>query len=138
MSEEFERENKEGLEEIISKPVIIKAEAYKTIILYASRYANQAIPPKDWKEIYGILTGYSDNDFVYVEKAHALTFGHDTDVSLDERHYIFIDEIQQQLDMEGEGQFIVGWFHSHPGLSLFFSYVDLINQLGFQAKYNDA
>ncbi|MFX1413595.1 MAG: hypothetical protein ACFFA2_07105, partial [Promethearchaeota archaeon] len=76
MSEEFERENKEGLEEIISKPVIIKAEAYKTIILYASRYANQAIPPKDWKEIYGILTGYSDNDFVYVEKAHALTFGH--------------------------------------------------------------
>lgn len=138
MSEEFERENKEGLEEIISKPVIIKAEAYKTIILYASRYANQAIPPEDWKEIYGILTGYSDNDFVYVEKAHALTFGHDTDVSLDERHYIFIDEIQQQLDMEGEGQFIVGWFHSHPGLSLFFSYVDLINQLGFQAKYNDA
>lgn len=138
MSEEFEKENKEELEEVISKPVIIKAEAYKTIILYASRYSNQAIPPKDWKEIYGILTGYSDDDFVYVEKAHALTFGHDTDVNLDERHYIFIDEIQQQLDAEGEGQFIVGWFHSHPGLSLFFSYVDLINQLGFQAKYNDA
>jgi len=121
-----------------SKPVIIQAEAYKTIILYASRYANKEIPKADWKEIYGILTGYVDDDFVYVENAYALTFGHDTDVQLDQRHYIFIDEIQQQLDEEGKNHFIVGWFHSHPGLSLFFSYTDLINQLGFQAKNEDA
>jgi proteasome lid subunit RPN8/RPN11/tetratricopeptide (TPR) repeat protein len=121
-----------------SKPVIIQAEAYKTIILYASRYANKEIPNADWKEIYGILTGYVDDDFVYVENAYALTFGHDTDVQLDQRHYIFIDEIQQRLDEEGKGHFIVGWFHSHPGLSLFFSYTDLINQLGFQAKNEDA
>ena len=121
-----------------SKPVIIQAEAYKTIILYASRYANKEIPKADWKEIYGILTGYVEEDFVHVENAYALTFGHDTDVQLDQRHYIFIDEIQQQLDEEGKGHFIVGWFHSHPGLSLFFSYTDLINQLGFQAKNEDA
>ena len=121
-----------------SKPVIIQAEAYKTIILYASRYANKEIPKADWKEIYGILTGYVDEDFVHVENAYALTFGHDTDVQLDQRHYIFIDEIQQQLDEEGKDHFIVGWFHSHPGLSLFFSYTDLINQLGFQAKNEDA
>ncbi len=147
MTEDFERDENEDPdddreniqeEERVSKPVVIKAEAYKTIILYASRYANQALPAKDWKEIYGILTGYSDEDFVYVENSYALTFGHDTDVSLDERHYVFIDEIQQQLDKEEQGHFIVGWFHSHPGLSLFFSYVDLINQLGFQAKYSDA
>ena len=121
-----------------SKPVIIQAEAYKTIILYASRYANKEISKADWKEIYGILTGYVDEDFVHVENAYALTFGHDTDVQLDQRHYIFIDEIQQQLDEERKGHFIVGWFHSHPGLSLFFSYTDLINQLGFQAKNEDA
>ena len=121
-----------------SKPVIIDANAYKTIILYASRYANQAVPPKEWKEIYGILTGYVDNDFLYVKNAYALTFGHDTDVQLDERHYVFIDEIQQKLDEEGNNHFVVGWFHSHPGLSLFFSYIDLINQLGFQAKFEEA
>jgi len=129
---------KEILAKSESKPVIIQAEAYKTIILYASRYANKEIPKADWKEIYGILTGYIDDDFVRVENAYALTFGHDTDVQLDQRHYIFIDEIQQQLDEEGKRHFIVGWFHSHPGLSLFFSYIDLINQLGFQAKNNDA
>ena len=29
--------------------------------------------------------------------------------------------------------FNVGWYHSHPNLSCFFSAVDIRNQLGFQA-----
>ncbi|MBD3342351.1 MAG: hypothetical protein GF353_24840 [Candidatus Lokiarchaeota archaeon] len=124
----------------IGKPIIIKAEAYKTIILYASRYANKVIPPKDWKEIYGILVGYANDDVVYVERAEPLAFGHATDVQLDERHYGFIEEIQEKLDQETTkpNYYIIGWFHSHPGLGLFFSYIDIINQLGFQAKNNDA
>ncbi|MFX1317211.1 MAG: hypothetical protein ACFE9T_15220 [Promethearchaeota archaeon] len=121
----------------INKPVVVRAEAYKTIILYASRYANKSIAPENWKEIYGILIGYSDNELVYVERAEALTFGHATDVQLDERHYGFIEEIQEKLDKERKGLYMIGWFHSHPGLGLFFSYIDLINQLGFQAKNDD-
>ncbi|TXT59048.1 MAG: hypothetical protein BAJALOKI2v1_260017 [Promethearchaeota archaeon] len=132
-----ERREGESNEERIEKPVVIKAEAYKTIILYASRYANKSIPKEEWKEIYGILVGYSDKDYVYVERAEGLTFGHSTDVQLDERHYVFIDEIQQKLDKEKKDFYIIGWFHSHPGLGLFFSYIDLINQLGFQAKNPD-
>lgn len=130
---------RENIQEKIGKPVIIKAEAYKTIILYASRYANDMIPPKDWKEIYGILIGYSDNDFVYIEKAEALTYGHATDVQLDEKHYGFIEEIQEKLMLNDTTKqyYMIGWFHSHPGLGLFFSYIDLINQLGFQARNDD-
>ncbi|MFO7795346.1 MAG: hypothetical protein ACQERB_10660 [Promethearchaeati archaeon] len=125
-------------EEEYEKAVIIKAEAYKTIILYASRYANKSIPPEKWKEIYGILIGYTDEEFVYVERAEALTFGHATDVQLDERHYGFIQNIEEKLEEENQNQYIVGWFHSHPGLGLFFSYIDLINQLGFQGANPDA
>ncbi len=121
----------------ISKPVIIRADAYKTIILYASRYANKSIPPEQWKEIYGILIGNSDEELVYVERAEALTFGHSTDVQLDARHYGFIENIQDTLEKEGKGYYMVGWFHSHPGLNLFFSYIDLINQLGFQPSNDD-
>jgi proteasome lid subunit RPN8/RPN11 len=130
---------RESIQEKIGKPVILKAEAYKTIILYASRYANDMIPPKDWKEIYGILIGYSDNDFVYIEKAEALTYGHATDVQLDEKHYGFIEEIQEKLILNEVTKefYMIGWFHSHPGLGLFFSYIDLINQLGFQARNAD-
>jgi len=152
MTEEFERKdidenNKENeeqgeeqyitKEERISKPVILSAEAYKTIILYASRYANQGIPPEQWKEIYGILTGYTDEDFVHVENAFALTFGHETDVQLDNRHLVFISEIEDNLYKEGKGHFVVGWFHSHPGLGLFFSEIDLINQIWFQQNNDD-
>ncbi|MFX1572088.1 MAG: hypothetical protein ACFFB0_05025 [Promethearchaeota archaeon] len=157
MTEEFRKTNKEEdlkkanleteleKEEIkeesqiqkIGKPIVIRADAYKTIILYASRYANKSIPPEEWKEIYGILIGRSDEDLVYIERAEALTFGHATDVQLDERHYGFIEEIQERLDKEGKRYYMVGWFHSHPGLNLFFSYIDLINQLGFQQNNDD-
>ncbi|KKK87414.1 hypothetical protein LCGC14_2753510, partial [marine sediment metagenome] len=62
----------------IGKPVVVKADAYKTIILYASRYANQAIKPEEWKEIYGVLIGSTTEELVIVEHAEALTFGHAT------------------------------------------------------------
>ncbi|MHA2325923.1 MAG: hypothetical protein ACXACB_11015 [Promethearchaeota archaeon] len=122
----------------IGKPVVIKADAYKTIILYASRYANQAIKSEEWKEIYGVLIGSATEDLVLVEQAEALTFGHATDVQLDERHYGFIEGIENKLYQDKKGRYIIGWFHSHPGLGLFFSYIDLINQLGFQGKNDDA
>lgn len=121
-----------------AKPILIKAEAYKTIILYASRYANQAIPSPEWKEIYGVLIGYIADAVVYVERAEALTFGHSTDVQLDQRHYTFIAEIEDKLYEENQGRFVVGWFHSHPGLGLFFSDIDIFNQLGFQARNPDS
>ena len=124
-------------QEKIGKPVVVKADAYKTIILYASRYANQAIKPEEWKEIYGVLIGSTTDELVMVEEAEALTFGHATDVQLDERHYGFIEGIENKLYEEGKGRFIVGWFHSHPGLNLFFSYIDIINQLGFQQNNPD-
>jgi len=135
--EEQEKQSSEKDTEKHEKPIILKAEAYKTIILYASRYANQNIPSSEWKEIYGVLIGWADNDFVYVERAEALTYGHATDVQLEPRHYIFIDEIQQKPEVEGKGFYVVGWFHSHPGLNLFFSYIDLLNQLGFQQNNPD-
>ncbi len=136
---ELNEENKKELEKVKpGKAVIIKAEAYKTIILYASRYSNNAIESRDWKEIYGILIGYTEDELVYVEQAEALTFGHSTDVQLDERHYGFIEKIENKLYEENSKNYIIGWFHSHPGLGLFFSYVDLINQLGFQGKNDDA
>ena len=135
-TEEIQEDNQ--IEKKISKPVVVRAEAYKTIILYASRYSNKSIPPKEWKEIYGVLVGYSDEEILYVERAEPLAFGHATDVQLDERHYGFIEEIQNKLYNEGKGKYIIGWFHSHPGLGLFFSYIDLINQLFFQGLNDDS
>ncbi|MFW9952766.1 MAG: hypothetical protein ACFFKA_21810 [Candidatus Thorarchaeota archaeon] len=135
------QENKmlpEEIEPITSKAVVINAETYKTVILYASRYANNSIPRKDWKEIYGLLIGYSDEDFVHVERAIPMTYGAETEVQFSETDYGDVEKLLEDLEQEGKGYFIIGWFHSHPGLILFFSYIDLINQLGFQGKFEDA
>lgn len=119
------------------KKVIIHAEAYKSIILYATRYANASIPRSQWREIYGILIGVISDDAVIVERAEPMTYGESHDVELGPEHYGFIAEIQDQLDAEGKGRFMVGWFHSHPGLSLFYSYVDIYNQISFQQANPD-
>ncbi|MHA1731990.1 MAG: hypothetical protein ACTSU5_08595 [Promethearchaeota archaeon] len=121
------------------KKVILHAEAYKSIILFAARYANASIPREEWKEIYGVLTGYIDRDAdtVVVEKAIALTSGESTDVHLEARHYAQIAEVENQLFSEGKGRFMVGWFHSHPGLTIFYSYVDIMNHLAFQTANPD-
>ncbi|MHA1341090.1 MAG: hypothetical protein ACTSO2_14040 [Promethearchaeota archaeon] len=128
---------KENKKEIGEKKVIIHAAAYKSIILYSTRYANPAIPREQWKEIYGILIGVKSDDAVIVEQAIPMTYGESTDVTLGPEHYGFIEEIQDKLDKEGKGRFMVGWFHSHPGLSLFYSYVDINNQIFFQSLNPD-
>ncbi len=122
------------------KTVIIQASAYKSVVLYASRYANPSIPQPDWKEIYGIMIGYIEQkkNKVIVTRCEPLTFGEATDVQLRSEHYVQIDEIQTRLEQEGKGEWIVGWWHSHPGLTLFFSYIDLLNQLYFQSVNSDA
>ena len=130
--------NEESKEDVYAPPkptrmkVVINADAYKTIILYSSRYANASIPRNEWKEIYGILVGIQNKDEVIVEKAIPMTFGHSTDVELGPEHYGFIGQIEDKLYAENEGRYVVGWFHSHPGLSLFYSWVDITNQISFQ------
>jgi proteasome lid subunit RPN8/RPN11 len=119
------------------KKVILSAEAYKTIILYATRYANASIPKEQWREIYGILIGTSDEHSVIIDRAEPMTYGEATDVELGPEHYGFIAEIQDKLDGEGRNRYMVGWFHSHPGLGLFYSYVDIINQISFQGPNPD-
>ncbi len=119
------------------KKVILSAEAYKTIILYSTRYANTSIPKEQWREIYGILIGTSDENSVIIDRAEPMTYGEATDVELGPEHYGFIAEIQDKLDAEGQNRYMVGWFHSHPGLGLFYSYVDIINQISFQAPNPD-
>lgn len=120
------------------KPVIIHAESYKDIILHACKYANSAILEDEWKMVYGVLSGYSDDQFLYVKNAHPIAVGSAKEVSIKDQGYIKFGEIMEKLDSEGKGHFVIGSYHSKPGLSLFMSKVDLINHLGFQARFNDA
>ena len=86
-----------------------------------------------------VLFWVNENDqFLYVKNAHPIAVGSAKEVSVKDQGYIKFGEIMEKLDSEGKGHFVIGSYHSKPGLSLFMSKVDLINHLGFQARFNDA
>ncbi|MHA1379938.1 MAG: hypothetical protein ACTSRG_16330 [Candidatus Helarchaeota archaeon] len=123
--------NQEKIE--IKGSVKIKAKAYKDIVLHASRFCNLKIPRNQWKEVYGFLVGTIKGEDVIINDAVPMTHGGTTEVKFEEKHYIEAAELDSKLAGEGQGQnFIVGWYHSHPGLDLFLSSVDIQNHMGFQ------
>lgn len=53
-------------------------------------------------------------------------------VQLDE---VFMARVADALHSANLGLYIVGWYHSHPGLSIFMSATDVRTQLAYQAIY---
>ncbi|MHA1695575.1 MAG: Mov34/MPN/PAD-1 family protein [Candidatus Helarchaeota archaeon] len=126
-----EREGKKRESDVVEPgKVRISLEAYETIVLHACRFANVKIPMDSWKEIYGFLIGVIDGDDVIVKRCVPMAHGSSVEVEFNEEHYIKSAEVDSMAAERGE--FIVGWYHSHPGLGLFLSSTDIQNHLGYQ------
>lgn len=121
----------------VAKPAVISASAYKTIILYCGRYANQSMSKNEWKESYGLLSGYSDADFVYIKEAYPITRGHGSETRLQVTYGIALRKIRGEIARQEDGMHLIGWFHSHPGYGLSFSETDILNQIDFQQQDKD-
>ena len=123
---------------IIRSPVYLKYKAYDRIIGYATRYANEYINKKEWKEVFGILIGTVKEEYlVIVKDAIPIRVGGKAEVELDSIHYTDVSQIDETIyekDKESNStDFIVGWWHSHPNLGFFFSETDCQTQLGYQS-----
>lgn len=118
--------------------VILNKKVYRTIIASCVRYANARIPEEDWLEIYGILIGHldKDNDAVIVSEAYPITHTmkkqHILKVSYDSPDYVHTVAIEEEAYTHDPPEFIVGWYHSHPGIKVMFSQDDIKNQLFWQ------
>ncbi len=120
--------------------VTIKAEALKSVIMYAVRYADDTIPEYDWKEVYGFLIGQVKGNDIHVEGAVPMTSGEATEVVFDATHYSraweLDNEIAEKNERENTNSFVCGWWHTHPfksnPQSIFLSSIDVANHLGFQ------
>ncbi len=64
--------------------------------------------------------------------------GTDVEVEFKEEHYIKAETISTAVAERNDNEFIVGWYHTHPGLGLFLSPTDTINQLGYQTLNDKA
>ncbi len=130
-------ETKDRMSDIEDPSVcVLSLEAYEHIVLHATRFANTKVPMDAWKEVYGFLIGTVDNGRVLVKKAVPMAHGSSVEVEFTDDHYIKSAQIDSWA--AERNMFIVGWYHSHPGLGLFLSSTDITNQLGYQGPNPDA
>jgi proteasome lid subunit RPN8/RPN11 len=107
--------------------------------VFASRHANEKIEADKQREVYGILIGNVNETTreVRVNQAIGILAGERTAVEFESKQYVDLSNIDESIwkqSVEYErGDFICGWWHSHPGFGLFYSQTDITNHLGFQS-----
>ncbi|MFX0100679.1 MAG: Mov34/MPN/PAD-1 family protein [Candidatus Hodarchaeota archaeon] len=129
----------EKIKEINAKPVKILPGAYQKMLMHVLRFGSLGLPRDQWRECYGMCVGYFENEQITISDALPTTHGTDIGVEFVEENYVFMAEFQDQLDKINEEieekdkkLFIVGWYHSHPGMERFLSSVDVRNQISYQ------
>lgn len=111
--------------------------AYRKIIGYGLRYANEEMSSKDWREVYGILIGsVEENKKVLIKDAIPMVVGDRAGVKYENKQYVDMAQIDESVYersvQDKKHDFIIGWWHTHPGFGFFYSPVDCMTQLGYQ------
>lgn len=118
-------------------PVLLTLKAYKRIVGYAVRYANQNLNTDKWREVYGILIGVIEKDEkVVIKDAIPMVVGDRAGVKYENKQYVDMAQIDasvyERSVQDNRDDFIIGWWHTHPGFGFFYSPIDCMTQLGYQ------
>lgn len=113
--------------------VLLKQCTYRNMMLHMLHYARHGVSQSNWVETAGWIIGKIEDDDVVCMDAFPIMTGSAVEFEFKEEHYIKAAAIDNELFERDEGEFIVGWYHSHPGLGLFLSHTDIMNHLGFQS-----
>lgn len=118
--------------------VIIPKKVYLTLVAAAVRFANARIPKDDWLEVSGIFTGRNEGNDVIITEAYPIMHQElDKDAVIDQ--YKWADEDYEALYIIDDlafskipPEFVVGWWHSHPGFKVMMSHIDIRTTLSYQ------
>jgi proteasome lid subunit RPN8/RPN11 len=130
--EEEVKEEKEAGAEAESEEeetIILSYRALNKVLRHGMRFSNPKAPKKEWIECMGFLVGDVVDGVVEISDAIPMVHGSIVEVEFQDEHYAKADEINQSLTNEN---WIVGWYHTHPGHGLFLSPVDRVNHAGYQ------
>ncbi|MHA1265325.1 MAG: hypothetical protein ACTSRS_08845 [Candidatus Helarchaeota archaeon] len=111
--------------------VLLTRQVLEDMLIYALTYANRTMNYADYREVIALIVGKIKKDDVVITEIIPMTSGTETEVEFKEEDYAKAAEINEEVATRGE--FIVGWFHTHPALGLFLSPADIMNQLGYQS-----
>lgn len=115
------------------REVFIAMKVFTEICNFSAQYASNYLPKSKWVESMGYLFCRRDGNRYLVEDAVGISRGGETYVTMTPDQLARIEQLQQ----EHSSQFLGGWFHTHPGLSPFFSSTDIQNQMFYQAGNED-
>ncbi|MFW9820251.1 MAG: hypothetical protein ACFFE5_11635 [Candidatus Thorarchaeota archaeon] len=118
--------------------IIIPKKVYLTVVAASVRFANTRIPNDDWLEVSGIFTGRNEGDDVVISEAFPIMHQElDKDAVIDQ--YKWLDEdyeatyiIDELAFSKDPPEFVVGWWHSHPGFKVMMSHIDIRTTLSYQ------
>jgi len=119
--------------------VIISKKVYFTILATSVRFANQKIPVDDWLEIYGVFIGKNKDDDVLISNAYPITHQKKNPEDVIDKVYWSNEDYESFALIDDEafnqGEFTVGWFHSHPGMKVMMTSLDIQTTSTYQ-QYN--
>jgi proteasome lid subunit RPN8/RPN11 len=118
--------------------IIIPKKVYLTVVAASVRFANARIPKDDWLEVSGIFTGRNEADDVIISEAFPIMHQElDKDAVIDQ--YKWSDEdyeatyvIDELAFSKDPPEFVIGWWHSHPGFKVMMSHIDIRTTLSYQ------
>lgn len=103
------------------------------MIHYLTEFANfTTIPQPNWVEAMGIMFCKESPESYMIVDAEGITSGGSIAVETSPQHIAQIVSSEERRQLKDKRIFMGGWFHSHPGLSLFFSGTDINNQSYWQ------
>jgi proteasome lid subunit RPN8/RPN11 len=118
--------------------VTIKPLAYYKMLLHILRFGSKHLEQKKLSEVMGVLIGRLEGEDeiknVIVEDVVPVSHGGSIEVKFSVDQLGAFGEIDGKIwEQYGDvGWFSVGWYHSHPGLGIFFSETDKFNQIFWQ------
>jgi proteasome lid subunit RPN8/RPN11 len=110
----------------------IPKNVYRKFLRFALENANPLEHPRKWKECIGLILGRINNQEVLV--TDIIPIGSGTNVFVDIADYEKVFSLIS-VSRINQGEVIVGWAHTHPGLGLFFSSTDIQTQTMYQQMH---
>jgi proteasome lid subunit RPN8/RPN11 len=113
--------------------IYIPKEVYRTFLQFALENANPLERSQNWRECIGLILGRINGEDVVI--TDIIPIGSGTSVFVDINDYEKVFSLIS-FDRIDQGEVVVGWAHTHPGLGLFFSGTDIGTQLTYQSMHN--
>lgn len=110
----------------------IPRKIYEKFLRFALENANPLKSRRSWKECIGLVLGKILNDSLIVTDIIPIGSGTSVFVDITDYEKVFSLISFERID---NGEVIIGWAHTHPGLGLFFSGTDIDTQLSYQGMH---